>query len=282
MRGHAARCSPYPPSGPRLLPVTLEPRSPARRVILLGASNLVLGFSTIVESARSMWGWPVEIMAAMGFGRSFGQNSWFLGRKIPGIFPCALWQDLRFRPPLPTAALLTDIGNDLLYGVSVDQLLEWIEGCLDRLADVGAETLVTQLPLSSLERVGEARFRFFRALFFPSSRITLPELKSSAELLDERLVEIGARRKIPIISVSNAWYGFDPIHLKPGTWSHTWPTIMSGWGSGGAETIVPRGSSWRWAYLNCLAPAERSVWSLRRRCRQPCGQLADGTIISLY
>ena len=91
------------------------------------------------------------------------------GRKISGIFPCALWQDLQNRPPLPTAALVTDIGNDLLYGVTPDRLLEWVERCLDRLADAGAATVVTQLPIDSIERLGEARFRFFRRLLFPRS-----------------------------------------------------------------------------------------------------------------
>src|ERR1043165_8514894 len=97
--------------------------TPSRRVILLGASNLALSFPTVVATVRQTWSEAVEIMAAMGHGRSYGQDSSVLGRKIPGIFPCALWQDLQNRPPLPTSALLTDIGNDILYGISPDRLL---------------------------------------------------------------------------------------------------------------------------------------------------------------
>ena len=96
---------------------------PSRRVILLGASNLVLSFPTIVATARATWGEPIEFMAAMGHGRSYGKDTSVFGRKISGIFPCALWQDLQNRPPMPTTALVTDIGNDLLYGVTPDQLL---------------------------------------------------------------------------------------------------------------------------------------------------------------
>src|SRR4051794_38173405 len=110
---------------------------PTRRVILLGASNLTRSFPTVIATAIQTWSEPVEIMAAMGHGRSYGQDSSVFGRKISGIFPCALWQDLQNRPKLPTSALVTDIGNDLLYGISPDLLLQWVERCLDRLAEVG-------------------------------------------------------------------------------------------------------------------------------------------------
>src|SRR3954463_14296552 len=137
-----------------------------RRVILLGASNVTRSFPTVVATARQTWSEPIEIMAAMGHGRSYGQDSWCFGRKIPGIFSCALWQDLQNRKPLPTAALVTDIGNDMLYGISSDQLLDWVERCLDRLVEAGAATILTQMPIESIERLGERRFQFFRRLFF--------------------------------------------------------------------------------------------------------------------
>ncbi|HEY3395822.1 MAG TPA: hypothetical protein VGK58_24180, partial [Lacipirellulaceae bacterium] len=147
-------------------------KSPSRRVIFLGASNLRLSFGTVVAAARRTWGEPLEIMAAIGHGRSYGQDSTVFGRKISGIFPCALWQDLQKRPALPTSALVTDIGNDLLYGVPPEQVLEWVGRCLDRLADVDATTLVTELPIASIERLSESRFQFFRRLFFPRSKLT--------------------------------------------------------------------------------------------------------------
>src|ERR1700741_1738016 len=105
--------------------------TPTRRVILLGASNLTRSFPTVVATVRQTWDEPIEIMAAMGHGRSYGQDSRVLGRKISGIFPCALWQDLQNRAAMPTTALLTDIGNDLMFGATHDRLQNWIEGCLD-------------------------------------------------------------------------------------------------------------------------------------------------------
>jgi hypothetical protein len=262
--------------------VNRESATPTRRVILLGASNLTRSFPTVVATVRRTWGEPVEIMAAMGHGRSYGQDSSVLGRKISGIFPCALWQDLQNRPPLPTTALVTDIGNDLLYGVPPDQLHEWVERCLDRLTERGATVVVTQMPIASVEGLSEARFRFFRRLFFPRSRLTLDDAKAMVRSFNDRVIELGERRKIPVIPVSGEWYGFDPIHLKRRVLRRAWPALLSTWREPGSPLDVARPSIWTSAYLASLAPWERSLLGIRRRAAQPSGRLRDGTTISLY
>jgi hypothetical protein len=256
--------------------------APRRRVILLGASNLVRSLSTVIETARLTWREPVEIMAAIGHGRSYGQNSVVFGRKISGIFPCALWKDLQSRAPLPTAALVTDVGNDLLYEVPVERVIAWVEGCLGRLAAVGANTIVTQLPMDSVDRVSEARYRFFRTLLFPKSSLSLSDVKRLAAHLNERLVETAIQRKMPVIPVSGAWYGFDPIHLKRSTWQTAWPAILYAWRDANAPAPSPRASLRRWVYLQRLAPLEQTIFGRARRREQPCGMLDDGTTISLY
>jgi hypothetical protein len=256
--------------------------SPRRRVVLLGASNLVRSLSIVVETARLVWQEPVEIMAAIGHGRSYGQNSQVLGRKISGIFSCALWQDLQNRPPLPTAALVTDVGNDLLYEVPIERLIEWVESCLDHLAAAGATTIVTQLPMGSVRNLSPARFQLFRTLLFPKCSLSFAQMMRLVSELNERLVETAAQRKLPAISVSDAWYGFDPIHLKRSVMRTAWPEILSAWRSDGAPVVAPRASLQRWAYLHRLAPHEQTIFGRERRCDQPSGMLKDGTTISLY
>ena len=148
------------------------------------------------------------------------------GRKISGIFPCALWQDLQSRAKLPTTALITDIGNDILYGVTPDRLLNWVEQCLDRLAEAGAATVVTQMPVGSIERLGERRFQFFRRLLFPRSTLTLADAKRVVREINERLIALGETRKISVIPVSASWYGFDPIHLKRRMHREAWSDFV--------------------------------------------------------
>jgi hypothetical protein len=221
-------------------------------------------------------------MAAIGHGRSYGQDSTVFGRKISGIFPCALWQDLQKRPALPTSALVTDIGNDLLYGVPPEQVLEWVARCLDRLTQVGATTLVTELPVASIERLSEARFRFFRRLFFPQSKLTYADAQNLIMELNRELAALCRARKIPIIPVSGAWYGLDPIHLRRRVRGEAWPTMLAGWRGAVPPFDVARSPLWTSAYLAHLRPHERFVFGIRRRTAQPSGRLSDGTTISLY
>jgi len=255
---------------------------PTRRVVLLGASNLTRSFPTIVSTARTTWGEPIEIMAAMGHGRSYGQDSTVLGRKISGIFPCALWRDLQNRPMLPTSALITDIGNDLLYGIAPDCLLAWVEKCVDRLQEAGATIVMTQMPIESVESLSERRFRFFRSVLFPRSRMTLAEAKGLARVVNARLLELGESRKFAVIPVSNAWYGFDPIHLKRSVLREAWPTMLSSWRTHDTPLVLPKSSLRTSLYLARLAPWERALWGIRRRAAQPSGRFPDGTTISLY
>jgi hypothetical protein len=257
-------------------------QAPSRRLILLGASNLTRSFATVVATARATWGEPVEIMAAMGHGRSYGQDSRVLGRKISGIFPCALWQDLQNRTPIPTAALLTDIGNDLMYGVPHDRLQNWIERCLDRLEEAGASVVITQLPVASVEALGELRFQFYRRLFIPGRRLTLEGAKAMVRSFNERLIRLGELRKTPVISVADAWYGLDPIHIRRRVFRAAWGSMMESWRAAREPLVITRPSVWTAAYLTSLAPWERTIFGIRRRAVQPSGRLSDGTTISLY
>src|SRR5216684_5160352 len=123
------------------------------RVVALGASNLTRGFQTVVSTARAAWGPGVEVLAALGQGRSYGAQSRLLVRTLPGILECGLWRDLESRPQLPTRALVTDVGNDVLYGFSAEQILDWVAEALGRLCRLNADIVVTDLPLASIRRV---------------------------------------------------------------------------------------------------------------------------------
>src|SRR5262245_404522 len=97
------------------------------RIVALGASNLTRGFHTIVATARSMTGPDTEVVAALGHGRSYGMASRLLVRTLPGILQSGLWHQLEVLPAAPTRALVTDVGNDVLYGMSADRIVTWVD-----------------------------------------------------------------------------------------------------------------------------------------------------------
>ena len=104
-----------------------------RRVVAVGASNLTRGFHAVVATARGMWGPDVEVVGALGHGRLYGGPSRYLGRRLPGILESGLWQALDERPPAATRALLTDVGNDIMWDCPPSGILEWVDLCVARL-----------------------------------------------------------------------------------------------------------------------------------------------------
>ena len=163
---------------------------------MLGASNVTRSFGTLVATARTVWNEPLEIIAAHGHGRSYGTDwSRVLVRKLPGILSCGLWNSLvhSASTSTSTAAIVTDIGNDILYEYDVPTIAGWIEQCLDRLAAINAQTIVTGLPIENIFKLSEARYKFFRTLLMPGCTLRLSDTAQRAIDLNDRVRS--ARRK---------------------------------------------------------------------------------------
>ena len=176
-----------------------QAKLPAHRVIVLGASNVRIGVSVAIQSARQVVGQPLDFLAAIGFGRSYGIRSWVLGRSLEGILDCGLWPDLIHRSPLPTTALLTDIGNDILYDVPVRQIAEWIEECLRRLSAHTDRLVMTTLPVESVQNLDRGRFLVMRTILFPKCRLDLATAVQRAVELNDLIVALASRFQVRVV-----------------------------------------------------------------------------------
>jgi len=210
------------------------------RVVALGASNLTRGFQTVVSTARAAWGPEVEIVAALGHGRSYGARSRVLFRTLPGILDSGLWRALEARPQAPTRALVTDVGNDILYGFSADQTLAWVEEALERLSRVTRDIILTDLPIASIRRLSSPKFVVFRSILVPSSRLSLGEVIETAERVNTGLTALSNSPGVKLFQLDAKWYGFDPIHVRSSVRRHAWQQILGVQrpaGSNGASTV---------------------------------------------
>lgn len=260
----------------------LDERSiPPRRVVLLGASNVTRGISTVVETACRVWGRPLDLLAAIGHGRSYGMKSTVLVRTLPGIIDCGLWQALAERPPASTAALVTDIGNDLFYGAAPPQIAGWVEVCVDRLAKLGAAVVMTRMPVCNLDHVRDWQYRAVRSVMFPGCTLTFAEITERAMELDARLTGIARQRGCRLVEPNACWYGFDPIHIKMRHWGSAWSAVLAPWSETSEASACPV-SLRRWLRLARFRPQRRWVLGREQARSQPCGHLPDGTVVSLY
>lgn len=254
------------------------PREPALRAVLLGASNLKMGFPRILARLRGAAGGPVEVLAALGHGRSYGMWSrlaWV--RQLPGIVHCGLWEELERRPPLPTVAVITDVGNDLLYGAPVPAIAGWIGTCLERLARREAELVLGLLPLASLENLSAFRYHLVRQILFPGRRAApWSALLSDARELNERLRGMGLEHGVRLVEPSPSWYGIDPIHVRRSMRRQAWTEILH-------HPLLPReGEVTGGGRLPLFGAAELRLFGVPLRIPQPVCRLKDGSTVALY
>ena len=245
------------------------------RVVLLGASNLKIGFPRVLERLRG----PVEILAALGHGRSYGTWSrlaWV--RLLPGIVQCGLWEELERRPHLPTVALVTDVGNDLLYGAPVPTIAGWVGTCLERLARQEAEIIIGLLPLSTLEKVSPVRYHLVRQILFPGRRAApWSAVLESARELNDRLRGLGLEHGARLVEPSPSWYGIDPIHVRRSMRSQAWNQILD-------HPLLPREGelAGKPGRLPLFGSAELRLFGVPLRNPQPVCRFKDGSTVALY
>lgn len=255
---------------------------PPRRVILLGASNLSRGIATVVDVCHRLWGRPLDVMAAIGHGRSYGARSSVFFRSLPSILHSELWDAAATRPAAQTAALVTDIGNDLLYEEPVDKIVAWVTACLDKLERLQARVVMTRLPVENLDHVSEWKFRLLRRLMFPGGALPYATITERVHELDARLHELSVTRAIPLVEQPPAWYGFDAIHLKRSCWPAAWHQILSGWNDNPPAPPSRNPGLHHTIYLRTRVPRQRWWFGIEQRGTQPCGRLAEGSDVSLF
>jgi len=212
------------------------------------------------------------IFAALGLGRSYGMRSRVLARTLPAILDCGLWAALDGQPPVPSRALVTDVGNDILYGATPARILGWVAEAVDRLRQVTPDVVITGLPVGSLRRLSRPRFLAFRTVLYPPARIGLTGAIRAAEEIERGLEGIATRAGARFVPMREEWYGFDPVHVRPACWRAAWTEIA---GTSGA--IAPSLS--RLESARVLArPAERRSILGRERRRPQTGAPAPGGI----
>ena len=256
---------------------------PTKRIVLLGASNLTRAFPTIVALLRRLHPEPLDILAAIGHGRSYGMRTTVGVRSLPGIETCDLWPALAGRPKLPTSALITDLGNDLFYRCTMPDIFRWVEHSLDRLAAYDARLAISELPVLNLPSVRPWQYLMLRSIIFPGCTIPFPTIMEHAHELNRWVHSTSAGRNLTLLTHRAEWYGFDPIHILRLHWPSAWTQWLSRLSEVSAHSTPSPDSPLHPSFnIYFQAPARRWLLGHFQQRRQPSLKFADGTQVSFF
>ncbi|ALQ52099.1 SGNH/GDSL hydrolase family protein [Nitrosomonas ureae] len=256
--------------------------TPKNRLVLLGASNLTLSLRLTIHLMQQRLGGPSEILVALGHGRAYGTFTQMLWRGLPGMTNCDLWRQLDSIEIHPTYALLTDIGNDILYGLPPQQILRALEWCINQLQNHSAQIVVTNLPITSIKSLSERRYIFFRNIFYPSCQLSRDETINRAEVVHHGLVDMAAQWHFKLYEQEPDWFGLDGIHVNYWQRKAYYQDILrqfSDLGLGRQQDALENKQEFLLTWQRRPEFAYKTVLGRISHCQQPSGQLADGSLV---
>ena len=247
-------------------------------VVILGASNVQMCASGLIgEALRAAGAAEADVFVAAGHGRSYGEWSRTMGRGLPGIVDCGLWPALASRRgENGGVAVITDIGNDLAYGVSGARLAGWVETCIERLRGRGMRVAVSRFPAPSVASMGRLRFRVLSTILFPSRRFSLESILAEGAELNARLQRSVDAAGAIWVPLAPEIYGVDRIHWRLGRRALAWSALTEPLHGAGAPGLPPP------VALRGARAELRTLFGRQRRCTQPCVRLAGGSTVSFF
>ncbi len=100
---------------------------------------------------------------------------------------------------------MTDVGNDVLYGMPADRIVTWVDEAIGRLQRITGDIVLTDLPLARARRLSRFEFLTFRSLVVPQCRLSLAEVLETAERVNEGLEALAAARGVSFFRLKPEW-----------------------------------------------------------------------------
>ena len=194
----------------------------------MGASNLARGYSALVNCLiHCLRPHPVEVLHAMGPGRGYCAKGGVFNVVYPPIGVSGILNAAgeRAQNARQVTALITDIGNDIMYNVPTVEIISCLRSLMQELDAMEAEVFVNPIPLVIEEDVSEFQFRILRAVFFPHSPV---DYLGAADAVREinGFLQDAAGGCIHLLPSAKQFCGADKIHYSMLHSHEAWSRIV--------------------------------------------------------
>jgi hypothetical protein len=142
---------------------------------------------------------------------------------------------------------------------------------------VTQDIVLTDLPLFSIRRLSNLKYLAFRSILVPSCRLSLAQVLDTAERVNDGLARLAAARGTKFVQLDPAWYGFDPIHIRPSLWRPAWQQIL-----GTPQARSNGDSTAEGLRLYLMRPQRRWMFGVEQITEQTGVALPSGGRVWLY
>ncbi|PIP73523.1 MAG: hypothetical protein COW89_02435 [Nitrospinae bacterium CG22_combo_CG10-13_8_21_14_all_47_10] len=184
--------------------------------ILLGASNLARAYSAFTRHLAQNT-LQCEFVNALGPGRAYCARGGLLNLTYPPIGECRVLESAKSyaKQGRRLAVLLTDIGNDIMYGVPDHSLIECLDTLIDKSLALNAEVFVTSIHVDISRDMGKMSFKLLKAIFYFKSPMTFEQASAAVKKVNQYLEEKSVQNeRVHLVSGLGAFCGMDKIHYS--------------------------------------------------------------------
>ncbi len=213
--------------------------------ILLGASNLARGYSALTRKISQNIS-RVEFVNAMGPGRGYCARGGLFNFTYSPIGECRVMESAKAYAERGSriAVLLTDIGNDIMYGVPDPSLIKCLDRLIEKSLQWNAEVFVTSIHVDVSKDIGKASFKLLKAIFYPKSPVTFEQADAAVKKVNHYLEEKSRQNeRVHCVSGLGAFCGMDKIHYSLQkshlAWSRIADAMLSALGVASAGNVGP-------------------------------------------
>lgn len=194
--------------------------------IFLGASNLARSFYGLKRCiGRCIFPRPASFMHAMGPGRGYVSRGGILNATYSPILNCGIFEAARNKriKSQQVVALITDIGNDIMYDVSPEKIIGGLQYTFNALDRFTTNIFITQIPVDLENDISEFYFQIIRQVYFPKSSVKYSQVSNNIKTINKFILQ-SSSQKMTIINDMKPFCGIDKIHYgifkSQSAWSH--------------------------------------------------------------
>lgn len=195
--------------------------------IFLGASNLARARFGLNRYFEKSFPNLISASIASGPGRAYCVSGGIFGVNYPPLksSPILTFGQEEISNYRQTVALICDIGNDIMYGVPVQKLIQDLEKSICDLSGFCSHVFAVPIPIKKIQELDHWQINIIKKILFPKSEIGPEKIIASVQAVNKSLSEINAPN-FTLLKTMDDFIGWDRAHYDISKMHSAWTQVV--------------------------------------------------------